>query len=60
MINCNKIIAETSAAILKLFINYFKISLIKSYINENDITFNKFRADFNSFNITDKIYVNLL
>ena len=56
----NKVIAETSAATLKLVADYFKIFLIKLYINEDDITLNKLRADFNSFNITDKIYVNSL
>ena len=58
--DCNKVIAETSAAILKLIINYFKILLIKFYINENDIALNKLRADSDFFNITDKIYVNSL
>ena len=40
--------------------DYFRIFLVKSYINEDDIAFNKLRADFNSFNITDKICVNSL
>ena len=56
----NKAVAKTNAAILKLVADYFKIFLIKLYINEDDITFNEFHADFNSFNITDKIYVNSL
>ena len=60
IINYNKAVTETSAAILKLIINYFKIFLIKLYTDKNDITFNKLRADFNFFNITDKIYVNSL
>ena len=58
--DCNKVVAETNAAILKLIINYFKISLIKSYINEDDIALNELHANSDSFNITDKIYVNLL
>ena len=58
--DCNKVIAETSAAILKLIINYFKIFSVKSYINEDDITLNKLRADFDSFNIINKIYINSL
>ena len=60
IINYNKAVAETSAAILKFIINYFKILLIKSYINEDDITFNELRVNFNSFNIINKICVNSL
>ena len=60
IIDCNKVVAETSAAALKLVADCFKIFLVKLYINEDDITLNKLRADFNSFNITDKIYVNSL
>ena len=56
----NKVIAETSAAILKLIADYFKIFLIKLYINEDDITFNKLRVNFNSFNIINEICVNSL
>ena len=60
IINYNKVIIKTNAAILKLIINYFKILLIKLYINEDDITFNELRVNFNSFNIINKICVNSL
>ena len=60
IIDCNKIIAETSAAILKLITDCFKIFSVKSYINEDDIALNELRADFNFFNITNKICVNSL
>ena len=56
----NKIIAETSAAILKFITDYFKIFLIKLYTDENNIILNKFRVNFNFFNIINKICVNLL
>ena len=60
VINCNKVIVKMNTAILKLIINYFKILLVKSYINEDNITFNKLYVNFNSFNIINKIYVNSL
>ena len=60
IINYNKVVAETSAATLKLIVNYFKIFSVKSYTDEDDIALNELYADFNSFNITDKIYVNSL
>ena len=59
-INYNKAVAETNAAILKLITDYFKIFLIKLYINEDDIAFNKFRVNFDFFNIINKICVNSL
>ena len=58
--DCNKVIAETNAATLKLVTNYFKILSVKSYINEDDITLNELRVNSDSFNITDKICVNSL
>ena len=60
IINYNKTVIKMNAAILKLIINYFKIFLIKSYINKNNITFNELHVNFNSFNIINKIYVNSL
>ena len=60
IINYNKAVAEMSAAILKLVTDCFKILLIKLYINEDNITFNELRADLNSFNIINKIYINSL
>ena len=60
IINYNKAVTEMSAAILKLIINYFKIFLIKSYINKNDIAFNKLRVNSDSFNIINKNYINSL
>ena len=58
--DCNKVVAETNAAILKLIINYFRIFSVKSYIDEDDIVLNKLRADSDSFNIINKICVNSL
>ena len=60
IINCNKAVAETNAAILKLIADYFRIFSVKSYINEDNIALNELRADSDSFNITDKICVNSL
>ena len=59
-INYNKVVAETNAAILKLITDYFKISSVKSYTDEDDIALNELRADSDFFNIINKIYVNSL
>ena len=40
VINCNEVITEINVTVLKLVVNYFKIFLIESYINEDDIAFN--------------------
>ena len=58
--DCNEVVAETDAAILKLVADCLRIFSVESYTDEDDIALNELRADFNSFNITDEICVNSL